>query len=201
VLYRRANLRCTDRAREVLRVAPLGRARISRGIRIVGLRYRGMMPRWSVVVQTAGSVSRSRSSRTQTVHDSPGSTGGTRLVLGFLGLSGRFRCGGGDAGVSAAGDGLGAERPVNASNRSPQTGSSSPSEGAGGGGDDLGMAQFLDHTHYSGAHLSLPAGRNCGALRLSQIKQDASAQVTPTPAADMDTPLEMASSASRLLRI
>jgi hypothetical protein len=65
-------------------------------------------------------------------------------VLGFFGLSGRLRCGdgGGGAGVSAAGDGLGAERPVNTSNKSPQTGSSSPC-GRDGGGDGFGMAQFL----------------------------------------------------------
>ena len=66
------------------------------------------------------------------------------MVLGFLGLFGCFRCGGGaDVGVFAAGDGFGAGRRINPPNRSPQTGSSSPSEGNGGGGDGLGMAQFL----------------------------------------------------------
>src|SRR5947209_8556574 len=63
--------------------------------------------------------------------------GRTRLVLGFLGLLRCCRFGdGADVGVSAIGAGFGGGRPTNP-NRSPQTGSSSPFEGGGGGG--LGM--------------------------------------------------------------
>src|SRR5271166_6541650 len=80
---------------------------------------------------------------TRYVHGFPAPTGGTRLVLGFLGLFGGFCCGGGtDVGVSAGDDGFGTGRRMDP-NRSPQTGSSSPSEGDGGGGEGLGMAQFL----------------------------------------------------------
>src|SRR3954454_13344908 len=71
----------------------------------------------------------------------PALLGGTRL--GFLGVLGCCRCGGGaDVGVSAMGGGFGGGRPTNP-NRSPQTGSSSPLEGNGGGFDGLGIAQFL----------------------------------------------------------
>jgi hypothetical protein len=70
----------------------------------------------------------------------PAFPGGTRLEVGFLlGVVGD-RCGGGaEVGVSAGGAGFGRGRPANP-NRSPQTGSSSPAEGDGGGCDGLGMA-------------------------------------------------------------
>ena len=76
---------------------------------------------------------------TRYVHGFPAPTGGTRLVRGFLGFFGGFCFGGGpDVGVSAGDDGFGTGRRMDP-NRSPQTGSSSPSGGDLGGGEGLGM--------------------------------------------------------------
>jgi hypothetical protein len=72
-------------------------------------------------------------------------------VLGFLGVLGCCRGeGGADVGVSVIGAGFGGGRPTNP-NRSPQTGSSSPLDGDGGGCDGLGMAHSSGDAHYSAA--------------------------------------------------